>query len=97
MPHTPQGVGYRLTDTSQAAGARIEGKAGALRAAVLQALRNAAQPMTADEVAVILREDKLSIRPRFTELRNAGKILDSGERGRTDSGSTCIKWRLADV
>lgn len=92
MPHTMSGVGYRETDTSQAAAGRVEGRAGTLRAAVLDVLRSANGPLSPDAVADIMQEDKLSIRPRFTELKNAGKIRDSGQRGTTDLGRACILW-----
>lgn len=94
MPHTSSGVGYRETDTSEAAAGRVESRAGTLRAAVLDVLRSASGPLSPDAVADILREDKLSIRPRFTELKAAGKIRDSGARGKTDMGRSCILWEV---
>lgn len=45
----------------------------------LQALREYGA-MTPDECAQLLRIDKNSIRPRFTQLKKAGLIADTGER-----------------
>jgi hypothetical protein len=94
MPHTSEGIGYRNTDTSAQAADRVESRAGTLRASVLDVLRGASAPLSPDAVADILREDKLSIRPRFTELKDAGKIRDSGLRGKTDLGRPCILWEV---
>jgi hypothetical protein len=94
MPYTPNRTGYRRTDTSAQAAIEVEPKSKRLRDAVLSTLRGAGAPMSPDHVAVLLREDKLSIRPRFTELKEAGKIRDSGHRGQTDLGKSCILWEV---
>ena len=94
MPYTPKGTGFRHTDTSTGAAVQVENRASTLRMAVLSVLKGASGPLSPDEVADILREDKLSIRPRFTELKDAGKIRDSGLRGKTDLGKSCILWEV---
>lgn len=87
-PDTP---GYRQTDTSFDAAQSVDAKT--LRDQCMKVL--AARPVTADECAAYLGVDKLSIRPRFSELLKKGKIVDSGERRvNIDSGKRAIVWKL---
>lgn len=88
-PHT---AGYRLTDTSYAAAQAID--APTLRSKVLDVLARVG-PLTADQCSVALSIDKLSIRPRLTELKALGKVIDSGQRRPNSSGKRAIVWRLA--
>lgn len=90
----PQHPGWKRTDTSLAAATAVKFTANTLRASVLHALR-AYGNMTADECAELLRADKLSIRPRFSELHNMGKIRDTGDRKKNASGRSAIVWRIA--
>lgn len=53
------------------------------------------KPMTADECAEKLGVDRLSIRPRISQLFKLGKIEDSGLRRQTISGSDAVVWQLA--
>lgn len=89
-PKTP---GFKRTDTSYAAAQAIKPSAGTLRASVLAELRNGSG--TADELAERLHIDKLSIRPRCSELREMRKILDTGERRLNASMKRAIVWRAA--
>ncbi len=93
MPHTAQGVGHRNIDTSQAAAEQIEGKAPFWRVMVLQEL-SLNGPGTADEIAHRLRAPVLTIRPRLSELRGAGKIHDTGLRRANTSGKTAAVWEI---
>lgn len=95
MPRFPEGPGWKQGETSAQAAAQMAPKAATLRQMALDALRAAGEPLTADEVAERLRMDRLSIRPRLTELKNAGRVVDSGERGTTLAGKTAVKWRAA--
>lgn len=94
MPHTNEGIGYRNTDTSEGAAGKVDSRAGSLRMAVLDVLRASSSPLSPDAVADVLNENPLSIRPRFTDLKDAGKIRDSGLRGKTDMGRPCILWEV---
>lgn len=87
----PQAAGFKGTDTSRQAAETID--AGTLRAKVLQTIR-AHGPMTADECADHLRLSILSIRPRLSELRNLGKLRDTGERRPNVSGRSAVVWRI---
>ena len=67
-PHRP---GFKSFGASQEAGQRIAGEASRLRAQVLAELRKWPAGRTADEIALLLRRDRLSVRPRFSELPGA--------------------------
>lgn len=88
-PHAP---GYQGTDTSLEAAEDMEPKAAGLRRRVLSVLSE--WSMTADECAVTLGLDKLSIRPRCAELRELGAIEDSKVRRFNDSGKRAIVWQV---
>lgn len=87
----PEVPGARRRDTSIAAAKSVEPTVTDRRAAVLAVIT--AKPSTADEVARALGWTVLSARPRATELAKLGKIEDSGQRRKTDSGSNAIVWR----
>ena len=85
-------VPSQIHDTSIEAKERIETRAGVLRSKCLLALEKG--NYTADQVAALIGESVLSIRPRFTELLQDGKILDTGIRSKNESGRNAIVWRL---
>lgn len=87
-PHTP---GAKARETSFEAARSIAPAADRLRRLTLDALRQ--RPMTADEVAAYLGLDKLSIRPRTTELNRLDLIVDSGARRENASGRRAIVWK----
>lgn len=78
-----------VVDTSRAALESIDARK--LREQVLDALRRWGHG-TADELAAWLDVDRLSIRPRCSELRALGDIADSGRRRRNKSGKAAIVW-----
>ncbi len=86
----PVAPGYKKRATSRAAAETIDAKT--LRAKVLTAL--AVRPMTADECAARMGIDKLSVRPRLSELSKLGRVTDSGLRRRNVSKKKAIVWRL---
>lgn len=88
----PAAPGHRGVDTSIAAADSVGRCALALREQCMARLRIG--PATADEVAGYLGASVLAIRPRFTELAQAGLIVDTGERRRNDSGRMAKVWRL---
>lgn len=92
MPRVPH---PGKTDTSAEAAAKIQPVANTLRSKVLAMIRASAVGFTADEVAAVLSEDILSVRPRCSELARDGVIHDSGERRRNKSGNNQIVWRSA--
>jgi hypothetical protein len=86
----PKAAGFKRTQTSAQAAEDITPKAPAIREMVLAVLH--LRDMTADEMAYHLSMDKLSVRPRFSELRAMGKIRDTGERRANGSGKKAIVW-----
>lgn len=90
----PQSPGWKARDTAAEAAESIRPTAARLQRMCLSALRLAG-PMTADECADWLGIDKLSIRPRFSELSKLGYVTDTEERHLNDSGKRAIVWRAA--
>ena len=89
----PKVPGSATTDTSIAAAKDVAGKAPRLRQQVLDVLSDYGS-LTADEVAELLDLDKLSIRPRLTELSKLGQITDTGTRRANQSGKKAIVWAV---
>lgn len=75
-------------ETLSTAPSKPKGK-DAVREKVLKAL---SKDRTADEVASLLSLSVLSVRPRITELRNAGLIEKTGQRRKNASGSKTYVW-----
>jgi predicted ArsR family transcriptional regulator len=94
QPRYPIEPGYKARSTSLSAARSLNDKAPRLRQLCVDQLLLYG-PLTADECARNMGVDKLSIRPRFSELAAAGKILDSGDRRANGSGKRAIVWRLA--
>jgi predicted ArsR family transcriptional regulator len=87
----PVSPGWKGTDTSRAAAESIP--ASILRGKVLRIyqLRGAC---TADEVAEALHMSVLSVRPRVTELKSLGKIVDTGIRRPNRSGRSAAVMKV---
>jgi predicted ArsR family transcriptional regulator len=92
-PAYPREPGYKARSTSLSAARSLNDKAPRLRQLCVDQLLLYG-PLTADECARNMGVDKLSIRPRFRELADAGKIIDSGERRANGSGKRAIVWAL---
>lgn len=92
MGYTEEGIGFRNRDTSiEAAISDKQGKLS-LREQVFEIISESTSPLSADDVADILDRPFISVRPRVTELGNQNRIQDSGQRGKTQWGKTCILW-----
>lgn len=90
----PRAPGAKASGTSKEAAAAIAGRVARLRDDVVVILRRHG-PKTADEVAALLGESVLSVRPRMTELRQLGRVEQFGERRTNASGQSAWVWRLA--
>lgn len=89
----PAQPGFKKPGTSQEAAQSVGvSRSENLRARIIAALK-VHGPMTADEAALKLGEDKLAVRPRFTELLRLERIAETGERRRNDSGKSADVWR----
>jgi predicted transcriptional regulator len=64
-----------------------------IRDRVLQLLQKVPQALTTEDISELLNIPYGSVQPRLSELKNDGKIQDTGERGETRWGKACIKWR----
>jgi predicted Rossmann fold nucleotide-binding protein DprA/Smf involved in DNA uptake len=87
----PNAPGAKRTGTSKLAADSIRERAPTLRERVLDVLQT--QPLTADQVALCLGQSILSIRPRLSELLRLGKIVETSERRRNQSGKLATVWR----
>jgi predicted ArsR family transcriptional regulator len=87
----PEMAGFKVPGTSEDAAALVP--AYTLRKMVIEFLEEGG-PQTADEVAAALGKSVLSIRPRFSELREFGAIADTGLRRPNISGRPAIVWEL---
>jgi hypothetical protein len=85
--------GYKEPTTSKDAAKAIKGRAETLREKALECIR--VQASTPDEVAAALGETVLAVRPRITELANAGKIQKTGARRKNVSGMSATVWEIS--
>jgi predicted ArsR family transcriptional regulator len=90
----PEHPGWKARETAITAANEVAHKAPRLRQMCLDQLTFSG-PLTADECAARLGLDKLSIRPRFSELVAKGHIADTGERRLNSSQKRAIVWSLA--
>jgi predicted ArsR family transcriptional regulator len=79
-------------DTRREAHEAAKSRAKTLRQKALEVL--AGLELTADEIAERMGETPFSIRPRITELKSRGLILDTGLRRRNASGERAKVWRI---
>lgn len=88
----PSAPGYKDRDTSRLAAESMAKGAPLLREQCRRALRDG--PATADEIAGRLGQSILSIRPRLSELKQSGEVVDTGERRPNASGRPAKVLRL---
>lgn len=83
----------RNSDTSREAAATVRAKAPALRTAVLGYVTGRGeQGATNEEVSVAMGIKLQTVCPRMFELREAGVVVDSGTRRKTESGRDAVVW-----
>lgn len=92
MSAYPQEPGFKVSGTSQEAAEAIgaKGRAETLNAKTLASIRRS--PKCPEEVAAELGEDILSIRPRFTQLKERGQIVKTVARRKSASGCSVTVW-----
>lgn len=94
FPHEP---GHRGIDTSIEAAEGVAPSVGRLQELVLAAVTRAGpQGLTVVEMSQRLGFDRMSIQPRFSELRAMGVIADSKQRRKNPSGINAIVWVLPE-
>ena len=93
MTEYPNSAGHRGVDTSMAAAEVINKSLPRLQSSVLGVIVGFGEiGATADEVAYLLGWERFRVRPRTSELRAAGRIVDSGRRRDSQSGVASIVW-----
>jgi hypothetical protein len=90
----PSAPGYKSRGTSSAAASQIAESAARLRMDVLREFT--AGEGTADQIAKRIGRSVLSVRPRVSELSALGKIEQTGERRKNESGMTAAVWKVCD-
>ncbi len=93
----PDAPGFKVAGPSEDAALIMRGSAAKLRASVLARIRECPGGATADEIAAHLELSVLSVRPRVSELKRAGKIKQTGARRKNESGMTATVWRIEDA
>jgi len=88
----PYQPGYKDSDTSKQAAKKVTSKSERLCQDIEIILHRGA--MSAYQLAAYFNEPITSIRPRITQLKQQGKIEDSGQRHRTIGGCNEKVWRL---
>jgi predicted HTH transcriptional regulator len=91
----PNSPGYKVEGPSKEAAQAENSRASTLRDKVAQLIQN--DCYTADECAAELNESILAIRPRLSELVKMGRITDSGQRRKNESGHNATVWRYVTV
>ena len=90
----PNAPGFKESTISRDAANEMAADATILRERALAAIRKAGgRGLTADECALALGRDILSVRPRLSELRAANRIIPTGERRTNESGKKAMAWR----
>lgn len=87
--------GAKRGGTSQDAAVSMAPRASTLREKALRAI-SGTPGLTADEVARFLGESVLAIRPRISELKVLGKVVETKHRRKNRSGKDAIVWRASE-
>jgi hypothetical protein len=90
----PDNPGWQRTATSRAAAVQVKPTKSLDHRRVLDALEEAPDGLTADEIAAIYGEVFNKFRPRCSELRLHGKIEETGSIRPSYLGNQQIVWRL---
>ena len=89
----PDGPGYTNETTSKAAAEKVAPKAGTQAADCLEFIRQRGRA-TPDEASIALNMLVTSARPRFTQLKNLGLIVEDGT-AINENGNDSIAYKLA--
>jgi predicted ArsR family transcriptional regulator len=90
----PNSPGFKTDGTSREAADKMRRPALTLRDRVLDLLSQGYR-LTADEIADVLHESILSIRPRVSELHRRGLVQRSSVRRKNPSGMQAHVWVAA--
>ena len=91
----PEHPGFKKTDTSEDAADKMVSKAATMRGQIMEMLEDETWAgVAADEAAENFGFIVVSCRPRFSELKALGVIVDSGRRRESAYGAKQIVWVL---
>lgn len=91
-PNTP-GHKAGAPETSKQAASEITSRAASLREKAM-GIFEIGWWLTADQLATVLEEHPLAIRPRVSELHAMGLVRDTGVRRLNDSGKSAAVWAV---
>lgn len=91
----PNKPGHCGISTSMEAADSIASVSNRLRALVYRTLHAHSAGLTVDELCEVVGHARYSLQPRFTELRHAGSIHDTGQRRFNVSGRRAIVWAVS--
>ena len=87
---------YSREGTSRDAAEEFEPRRLTVREQVFQYIE-ASGGATDDEVSLALDKGLNTVRPRRYELEHAGRVMDSGQRRKTENGRDAIVWIVPPV
>jgi predicted ArsR family transcriptional regulator len=90
----PDSPGFKEHETSRDAALRLGLNASTLRDRTYQYICDHPQ-QSADQIAAALNASPWAVRPRVSELRKMGLVINDG-RGRNPSGMTVHLWRAVN-
>ena len=74
-------------------GNKKETKKSRLMQRAINCLKANPDGLTADEIANLIGHDWWSVRPRMTDLRKKGHLINTGNKRRNVSGTPATVWR----
>lgn len=98
LSYAQGGPGWKGRETSREAAESIQPHMNRLEQIVIDTIRDHG-PMTADQIAIVSGVDKLSIRPRCSQLANEDRkggpvLVDTGERRVNESRKRAVVWGI---
>ncbi len=91
MPYNQSKIGYQQNRSSkQAADFNKEGKL-TIRYQVLELFKEHGE-LNSEQVSQLLNKPEISVKPRITELKNAGVICNSGKKAMGKWGTSITIW-----
>ena len=85
-------------DTSKAAARTAARPASKHRQRIVDALERSDGPLTAEQLADRIPElDRHQVMKRISDLKNDGRVVDSGRRLKNASGRPAVAWLLRSI